>query len=150
MHQSRHARKPHPILFIDECPLEKWIKGIIQESDGSDSSDGLVPAQVWLVGEQDLRTAWYLLNPKTEHASTITPILVCPDDMDMICTVAVVEQVTDDQYVFWVRVGRALDVVNGVVASFECAQPSQAAAFNKEEFLEAFTELKRLTDEVWQ
>jgi hypothetical protein len=149
MHKSRCARAPHPVLFIDGTPLEKWIKGVTFEIDGTDTSDGLVPAQGWLIDEQDLETAWRLLDPRSEHASTVTPILVCPDDMEMSCTVAVVEQVIDEKTVSWIRTGRAVDTIRGVVTSVEWTHPYQTAKFNKEEFLKAFNELKHLTENSW-
>jgi hypothetical protein len=55
MHQSHCARAPHPVLFIDGTPLERWVTGVIFTRDGADSSDGLVPAQGWLLDEQELR-----------------------------------------------------------------------------------------------
>ena len=77
-------------------------------------------------------------------------MLVCPDDMDMSCTVAVVEQMADGQNIRWVRTGRALDVVNGIVTSVAWTAPSQTAVFSREEFGNAVAELRRLTDEVWK
>lgn len=150
LHNSRHALKPHPVLFIDELPLEKWTKGIVYDAEGVDSTDGLVPAQGWLLDDRDVDSAWKLLAPQEEHSSTIVPILVCPDDMDMSCTVAVVEQVAGNQAISWVRAGRAVDVVNGIVTSVAWAEPSQTAVFSREEFTSAVTELRRLMTEGCQ
>ena len=150
MHQSRYARDPHPVLFIDGVPLGMWASGVIHTKDGEDDSDSLVPAQGWLMDEGDLENAWHLLTPKDQRASTVVPILVCPDDMDMNCTVAVVEQLTDDESVSWARLGRALDVINRVVTSVEWIDPAQSAHFSREEFTSAVCELKRLTVEVWK
>ena len=150
MHRSRHARAPHPVLFVDETPLHEWIKGVVCDAGGVDSTDSLVPAQGWLLDEGDGEHAWKLLSPREDHSSTIVPMLVCPDDMDMSCTVAVVEQMADGQNIRWVRTGRALDVVNGIVTSVAWTAPSQTAVFSREEFGNAVAELRRLTDEVWK
>jgi len=150
MHKSRSAKSLHPVLLIDGVPLETWAKGVIySDAIGTDATDTLVPAQGWLIDEPDLKNAWYLLNPKDENSSTIVPVLVCPDDMDMSCTVAVVEQEVDAHTVSWLRIGRAIDVLNGVVVSVEWIVPSQKAVFDKTAFRAAVDELKRLTDEVW-
>lgn len=149
MHLSRCAHAPHPVLFIDDTPLEQWIKGIVSDADGVDSSDGLVPAQGWLADDRDLERAWNLLRPRAPRSSTITPILICPDDMDMSCTVAVVEQVAGDQLISWIRAGRALDVDRGIVTSVGWTEPFQTATFSREEFSNAVSELSRLTTEVW-
>jgi len=127
-----------------------WAKGIISsDALGTDSTDTLVPAQGWLIDESDLQNAWYLLEPKDQNSSTIVPVLICPDDMDMSCTVAVVEQQVDTQTVSWLRIGRATDVRNGIVVSVEWEMPSQKAVFDKAAFRAAVDELKRLTDEEW-
>lgn len=150
MHRSRCAKAPHPVLLIDGTPLEMWAKGVISsDALGTDSTDTLVPAQGWLLDESDLQNAWYLLGPKDESSSTIVPVLICPDDMDMSCTVAVVEQQVDTQTVSWLRIGRATDVRNGIVVSVEWEMPSQKAVFDKAAFRAAVDELKRLTDEEW-
>lgn len=146
LHKSRHALKPHPVLFVDETPLEQWMNGIVCDADGVDNTAGLVPAQGWLLDDGDFENAWTLLSPREDSSSTIVPLLVCPDDMDMTCTVAVVEQVAGGQSICWVRAGRALDVVNGIVTSVQWTKPSQTAVFSRIEFSNAVTELRRLTD----
>lgn len=147
-HTSRRALSPHPVLFVDGVPLEKWVKGIVCDADGEDSTDGLVPAQGWLLDDRDTENAWALLTPREDRSSTIVPILVCPDDMDMACTVAVVEQIADGQNICWVRAGRALDVIDGVITTVEWKEPVQAAVFDKEEFGNAVIELRRLISEA--
>ena len=148
MHKSRQATRPHPVLLVDGVPLEMWIQGITDDL-GQDISGTLVPAQGWLIDEHDLDNAWYLLAPKNDMSSTIVPILVCPDDMNMTCTVAVVEQQVDADTVSWVRVGKAVDVLNGVVASVKWRIPNQKAVFPKADFRAAVAELRRLADEEW-
>jgi hypothetical protein len=150
MHQSRCTKAPHPVLLIDGAPLEMWVKGVIfSDTIGTDSTHTLAPAQGWLIDESELESAWYLLAPKDESSSTIVPIMICPDDMDMHCTVAVVEQQVDAQTVSWLRFGRATDVRNGIVVSVAWVTPKQKAVFDKTAFRAAVAELKRLTQEEW-
>lgn len=149
MHQSACAKLPHPVLTIDGIPLEVWVKGIISNHLGEDDTYHLVPAQGWLINEEDLRSAWKLLFPLEENSSTFVPILICPDDVDLACTVAVVEQVVEGENIIWNRFGRAVNVINGVVTSVQWNHITQRAEFNKYEFLNACSELQRLTDNEW-
>lgn len=52
-----------------------------------------------------------------EDCSTIAPLLVCADNLDFSCTVAVAEQVVCGDTVIWERFGRAVTTVVGVIAA---------------------------------
>ena len=87
--------KPFSSLTIDGIPLNIWINknNIIEEANT------LVPAQGWLYdfeNELSLSNAWKLLKPEASEygaVSTVVPILICPDDLDLVCSVIMVEQV---------------------------------------------------------
>ncbi len=149
MHQSKHASSQHPVFAIDSTPLSSWIKGVIYDHLGEDDTDGLVPAQGWLIDKDHSSYAWQLLNPIEEGSSTIVPLLICPDDMDLSCTVAVVEQVVCDKKIIWARFGRAINIINGFITSVEWTQNNQKAEFEKKQFLDAFSEFKRLNEHEW-
>lgn len=149
MHQSKYARAPHPVLCIDGVPIETWIKGIIYNHLGADDSDGLVPAQGWLINDDHANQAWSLLDPKSEDCSTIVPLLICPDDLDLDCSVAVVEQIVSGAKVVWARFGRAVGVTNGIVTSVAWTENNQSAEFDKNQFQQAYAEFKRLTEHEW-
>jgi hypothetical protein len=149
MHQSKHTRAPHPVFTIDGVPLASWVKGVIYDAAGADISDGLVPAQGWLIDDDHLRYAWQMLEPQIEDSSTIVPLLICSDDMDLSCTVAVVEQVVRAEHLIWERFGRAVGVTSGVVTSVAWIESQQRAEFDKDEFQEACAEFKRLTEHAW-
>lgn len=79
--------KPFPILAIDGIPLNTWINkytNIIEETNT------LVPAQGWLYDFENnlsLSNAWKLLKPEISEygaVSTVVPILICPDDLDLV------------------------------------------------------------------
>jgi hypothetical protein len=149
MHQSACTKLPHPVLTIDGFPIEIWIKGVISDHLGEDKTNHLVPAQGWLIHEDELRSAWKLLLPQEEDSSTFVPILICPDDVDLACTVVVVEQVVNGEKIIWGRFGRAVNVINGIVTSVRWSKLEQSAEFSKEEFEHACSELKRLTENEW-
>lgn len=149
MHQSANTKLPHPVLIIDGTPIEIWIKGIISNHLGEDDTSCLVPAQGWLIDEAELNSAWKLLFPQDENCSTFVPLLICSDDLDLACTVAVVEQIVENEKIIWNRFGRAVGVTNGIVTSVQWNKQEQRAEFLKEEFQLACSELKRLTDNEW-
>lgn len=149
LHPSKYTKAPHPVFTLDSVALDHWIKGIIYDNAGNDATEGLVPAQGWLIDDDHLRYAWQVLEPAIQDCSTIVPLLVCADDMDLSCTVAVVEQVTRGDVVIWERFGRAVDTVSGVITAVDWNTKIQRAAFPRAEFQEALAEFKRLTEQVW-
>lgn len=149
MYRSKHTRAPHPVLTLDSIPLGNWIKGIIYDGAGVDTTEGLVPAQGWLTDEDHSRYAWQILEPAMEDCSTIVPLLVCADDMDLSCTVAVVEQMTRDDTVIWVRFGRAVNTASGVITAVAWNEMNPQASFHRGQFEEALAEFKRLTEQEW-
>lgn len=149
MYQSKHTRAPHPVLTIDSIPLANWIKGVVYDGEGNDETNGLVPAQGWLIDDDDSNYAWRILEPVMENCSTIVPLLVCSDDMDLSCTVAVVEQVIRGDTVIWERFGRAVDTISGVITAVDWNQMNQPVSFPRVQFQEALSEFKRLTEHEW-
>jgi hypothetical protein len=149
MHQSKHATAPHPVFTLDSIPLDNWIKGIAYDSAGHDITEGLVPAQGWLIDDDHFRYAWQVLEPGAQDGSTIVPLLVCADDMDLSCTVAVVEQVISGDIVSWMRFGRALDTISGVITAVNWNETNQRASFHRGQFQDALAEFKRLTEHAW-
>jgi hypothetical protein len=142
--KPKFASTEQPVLAVDGIPLYHWVKSQIFDRDGNDETYGLVPAQTWLHDENESRIAWKLLEPAHE-GSTVVPLLVCPDDMDLNCTVVVVEQIVDEETVEWRRFGLCTNHINGVVTSVRWSKLAQRATFNRTQFQESFLEFKRLS-----
>ena len=152
--QDRNGNpKPFPILAIDGIPLNIWINkntNIIEETNT------LVPAQGWLYNFENslsLSNAWKLLKPEASEygaVSTVLPILICPDDLDLVCSVIIVEQVVTESEVTWIRFGRAWANINDLVTSviWETPFSSPILTFKFSNFEEAYNDLKSL-DKVW-
>ncbi|MGC5703361.1 hypothetical protein J4P02_24490 [Pseudomonas sp. NFXW11] len=149
MHHSKYTTAPHPVLTIDGVPLDRWIKGVIYDASGADDTEGLVPAQGWLIDDEHAKLAWQLLVPASEECSSIVPLLICPDDMDLSCTVAVVEQVVQGDKLIWERFGRAVAVTNGLVTSVAWNANVQRAEFARQQFDEACAEFSRQMGHEW-
>lgn len=131
MHQSKYADAPHPVFLIDGEPLNLWLSHQLSkiEIDCQDSFfdpdtqnlvtaqrglselqiQDLVPAQGWLIDDDEMKTAWRRIFPSDVGLTTIVPLLICPDDVDLTCSVIVVEQEISDDFVYWNRFGVAMD-----------------------------------------
>lgn len=145
--------KPFPILAIDNIPLNIWVHQNIPIIDGTES---LVPAQGWLYdhdSELALSNAWKLLKPQAYEnvaISTVVPILICPDDLDLECSVIMVEQVVSADKVVWTRFGYAFNHIHDVVTSivWETSPSAPHLSFPLSEFEKAYDDLKEL-DKKW-
>lgn len=145
--------KPFPILAIDNIPLNIWVH---QNTHITDLAESLVPAQGWLYDYDSnlaLSNAWQLLKPEAyenETISTVVPILVCPDDLDLVCNVIMVEQVVSADEVVWARFGRAFTHIHDVVTSvvWETSPSAPRLSFPLDVFEKAYNDLKEL-DKKW-
>lgn len=142
--KPKFASTEQAVLAIDGVPVYDWVKSQIFDPDGNDDTHTLAPAQTWLHDEDESRIAWELLAPAHE-GSTIVPLLICPDDMDLNCTVVVVEQIVDKKTVEWRRFGLSMNYINGVVTSVRWSELEQRAIFDRAQFEEAFLDFKRLS-----
>jgi hypothetical protein len=142
--KPKFASIEQPVLAIDGVPVYQWVNSQIFDADGNDDTHILVPAQTWLYDEDESRIAWELLEP-THEGSTVVPMLVCPDDMDLNCTVVVVEQIVDKQTVEWRRFGLSINHINSVVTSVRWSESEQCAIFDRTQFEEAVLDFKRLS-----
>ena len=158
LHDANGNFKPFPILAIDGIPLNQWLDkntNIMQEPDGI-RIVSLVPAQGWLYdtdNELALSNAWQLLQPEPcEYGpiSTVVPLLVCPDDLDLSCSVIMVEQVVTKTEVQWLRFGLAYGQTQDVVTSVVWENPATAPvlSFNLQASEQAYNRLKAL-DKIW-
>ena len=144
--------KPFPIFAIDGLPLNIWISKNTSFKD----ADFSVPAQGWLYDSENnfsLSNAWKLLKPETSEygaVSTVIPILICSDDLDLVCNVIMVEQMVTKSEVQWIRFGVAWNNMHDLVTSVVWEKPftSPVLTFKLSNFEEAYNNLKNL-DEVW-
>ncbi|MDR6795899.1 hypothetical protein [Acinetobacter calcoaceticus] len=145
--------KPFPILAIDNIPLNIWVH---QNTHIIDRAESLVPAQGWLYDYNNnlaLSNAWQLLKPEVYEngaISTVVPLLICSDDLDLVCSVIMVEQVVSADKVVWARFGRAFTHIHDVVTSvvWETSPSAPRLSFSLSDFEKAYNDLKEL-DKKW-
>jgi hypothetical protein len=141
-YQTKFADSAHPVLAIDDVSLDVWLNSKLDQPDILD----LVPAQGWLIDDQDLESAWRRLTPHKENCSTIVPLLICPDDLDFGCIVVVAEQEATTKEIIWRRFGFAFDHPGDQVgASVKWFEVNISVKFDRHEFEQAVIEFKELT-----
>lgn len=88
------------IIEIDGKPLED----IILENQ-TQVSRGIVPTLLnWLENEEERKEVWERTLP-VEGTKADFPILMCSEDIDLWCTLIMVEVTTDEKYVYWNKFG---------------------------------------------
>lgn len=134
--KSQYIKEEHYNLIIDGIPLDVRLNELYP----SDHYLGLIPVFTeWLNTDDERRlvTARYSSTKDLE----MLPILMCPDDCDLWCTLVVAEVITTDEYITWNRLG--LDksyLINGVEnigSEVEWLELLPAMKFKKEEYYRA-------------
>lgn len=101
--QSEVIPKEHLALVIDGLPLDFIIAG--EDENGEVNSVELVPTLLsWLKDPTERAFTWERILPAAGK-KTIAPVLMCPDDCDLICTVIVAEVENKGQTVTWNKIG---------------------------------------------
>ena len=142
--KSKYCDEPHLVMEIDGVDLDR----IVQNSKpDSDEYIGLVSTLLpWFVDAEEGEWVWDRICPSKEE-SAIVPVLMCPDDLDLWCTLIVAEvQVTEDE-VIWKRLGletskaQTMDELCASVEWFE-VNPFRFLHDEYRECLDKFAELE--------
>ena len=147
MYKSEDAQFEHPVFAIDGLSLDQWLGQRV----AADWIFDLVPAQGWLIKDEEFALAWRRIERVEDGCSTIVPILVCPDDVDLSCSVIVVEQVSAGDEIIWCRFGQP-DESRGdqCGATVKWFDDSPSCAFGRSKFEVALAEFKRLMGDEWK
>ena len=101
--RTEFVEKEHLSILIDDTPLDLLIAD--EDENGELHSVGLVPTLLdWMTDEKERKVTWERILPE-EGKKAIAPILMCPDDCDLVCTVVVAEIETRGNAVIWRRIG---------------------------------------------
>ncbi|OBY76668.1 hypothetical protein BBG47_25755 [Paenibacillus sp. KS1] len=109
--KSKYVKIAHPIILIDEQPLDD----ILNEFYPDDMIVGLIPTIVdWISYDEESKVIEDIYDSK--DVIKILPILMCPDDCDLSCTVIVAEVETTKDQIKWTRIGidknNPMEVIN--------------------------------------
>lgn len=157
MHQREGEKAPSPIFLIDGEPYHLWLSQKLGEIDIYTPEyfidvdiKNLVPAQAWLINDDEMKTAWGRIYPSYVGLNTIVPLLICDSDVDFSCIVFVVEQEVSDDFIYWNRFGFSMDHSrNEVGGTVKWLQKTCKAVFRKTEYLDALKKFETICSEEW-
>lgn len=103
--ESKYVKEVHPNIYVDGKPLDH----ILNELYPDDLLLGLIPMIVdWMSIDEEFKLVENTFNAADDVK--IIPILMCPDDCDLSCTLIVAEVETTFNQVRWNRIG--IDINN--------------------------------------
>lgn len=159
MSKRQSIYNSYPIFLVDGESLDMWLSNKIGTVKIDIDKEHyfidvdlkcLVPAQGWLIDDDEMQTAWQRITPSYSGLTTIVPLLICDSDVNFSCIVFVVEQEVSDEFVSWCRFGFSMDhgrdSVGGTVKWLEI--PCNAK-FKKAEYINALNRFKLLCDTEW-
>lgn len=142
--RSKYSAEPHAVLAIDGLPLDVALDAVHPGRNVL----GLVPTMLNCLSDPTERElVWRRILPSI-GSTEIAPVLMCPDDADLRCTIVVAEVEADESVVWWHRIGfdttetRGIhaDSVGGTVEWFDQIGPFRFDRMEYEQSLAAFVE----------
>ena len=130
--KSEYSNEPHLTINVDGKPLDK----ILHELYPNKNLIGLVPTLLdWLEDPKERLLVWDRFESKQKQ---IVPILMCPDDIDLWCTVINVEVEKTENSVKWLRIGLdsggSDDMPNSIGTNVEWFENIEPMEFEKVEY----------------
>ncbi|WP_438449223.1 hypothetical protein [Gorillibacterium sp. sgz5001074] len=100
MQASKYVNVEHPVISIDGSPLDLYLHNLYPDN----LFLGLIPTITGWIGLKE-EAELVLSRFYSEEKIVILPLLMCPDDCDLTCTLVVAEVFITDNQVIWRRVG---------------------------------------------
>ena len=99
--KSKYCDLEHFLLLLDEKPIDIYL----HEKNPKLDLEGMIPAFLdWVEDEAEKKVIWERAFP-TEGRKSMSPILVCPEDLDLWGHVIIAETSIDANTVHWHRLG---------------------------------------------
>lgn len=109
MGRSKYVKEDHLLITVDGRALDE----LLDEKIPGREILGLVPAWLdWMEYELDRQETFRRLT--TSESDMVTPLLMCPDDLDFSCSLIVAETRIIGNEVMWQRVGVNRSEISGV------------------------------------
>lgn len=130
--KSEYSKEPHLTINVDGKPLDK----ILHELYPDKNIIGLVPTMLdWLEDPKERKLVWARFESEQKQ---VVPILMCPDDIDLWCTVINVEVEKTENTVKWLRVGidsgNSDNMPNSIGTNVEWFDKIEPMEFDKVEY----------------
>ncbi len=138
--KSRYSDIPHLTINVDEKPLDVFL----DELYPSKNLIGLVPTLLdRLEDRKERELVWSRIESEEKQ---VVPILMCPDDADLWCTVINVEVQKTEDSVKWLRLGidnsdfkdNSSESIGTTVEWFDELQPMEFKKSEYEYFVSVF------------
>lgn len=100
MQTSKYVNVGHPVITIDGIPFDLYLHNLYPDN----LYLGLIPTITDWIGLKE-EAEFVLRRFISEEEIVILPILMCPDDCDLTCTLIVAEVLKSDDQVIWRRIG---------------------------------------------
>lgn len=127
-------------IFIDEW-FSQFDKNIYKDENTTIKIMDLTRA-FDLYNEYETEKAWHYLGQLQSGDNSFVPILTCPDDLDLTCSVFVAEQVVNDNTIKWVRFGFLKDDIDRQNPNdIEWIDGFPKLTFERENFIQVFSQL---------
>src|SRR5215469_15633777 len=92
----------HLVIAVDGLPLDQRLHAAFPSDR---FLEGLVPTLLgWHFDEWEQTVTWERILPEV-GSTAIAPVLMCPDDLDLYCTLLVAEVLVEPETVRWNRLG---------------------------------------------
>jgi len=129
---GEYSKEPHLTINVDGKPLDEILNALYPEKN----LIGLVPTLLdWLQDPKERKLVWNRFESKQKQ---VVPILMCPDDIDLWCTVINVEIEKTEKSVKWLRIGLdsggSDDMPNSIGTNVEWFDKIEPMEFNKTEY----------------
>lgn len=93
---SKFVLEPHLNIFVDGVPLDVAL---------GDQAEGLVSSLLgWFHNDADSAVPWQRILPDI-GCTAYAPVLICPDDLDLFCSVVMAEVVSEPDAIRWDKLG---------------------------------------------
>jgi len=149
--KSEYSKDAHLTINVDGKSLDKFLHDLYPDKN----LIGLVPTLLdWLENSKERQLVWDRLESDSRQ---FVPILMCPDDVDLWCTVIIAEIEKVDNSVKWLRLGidssgseNMPDSIGTTIDWFDKVEPMEFDRNEYERFVSEFKieiekdEIKRL------
>lgn len=113
--KSEYCDEEHLTIVVDNVPLDVLLHNLYP----ANRFLGLIPT---ILGWIDDPKEKVLLKRRYDSTKqeVILPVLMCPDDCDLWCTVIVAKVVIENEYVVWDKIGVDTSIREEMLKDYEC------------------------------
>lgn len=130
-HKSKYSAEAYRTFAINGLAIEVWMP-----SQNPSTELNLISAHEGLYDDQEFELIWDRIFSIAPNWRCIVPLLVCPDDVDLSCTVIVAEQFSSETSITWERFGLLMDSVNSENPTIDWYQGIRPVEFERGNFME--------------